>query len=148
MIEPTFEWIEDIGHTTCILIDKQGHVFIGTATCHTDDTDMKSRRTGEEISYRRARIEQMRFIRDEINIELKALKQLYYSMKHSSKFNPKSYENIMLQRQIRGKEFDLDTIKEMLATERENLKNFLQEKDKFYNQVRAHRIKAKTLQEK
>lgn len=148
MIEPIFEWIEDIGQTTCVIEDKQGHIFVGTATCHDDDTDMKSRRTGEEISYRRARIEQMCFIRNEINTELKALKQLYYSMKHSSKFNPKSYENIMLQRQIRGKEFDLDTIKEMLATERENLKNFLQEKDKFYNQVRAHRIKAKTLQEK
>ena len=108
---------------------------------------MKSRRTGEEIAYRRARIEQMRHIRENVKLELQALNQLYYSMKHSMRFNPNSYENKMLQRQIRGKTFDLDTIKEMLATERENLKNMLQEKDKFYNQVRAHRSKAKTIQE-
>lgn len=147
MIEPTFEWVEELGQTTCIIEDKQGHIFIGTATCHDDDQDMKSRRTGEEIAYRRARIEQMRHIRENVKLELQALKQLYYSMKHSTRFNPNSYENKMLQRQIRGKTFDLDTIKEMLATERENLKNMLQEKDKFYNQVRAHRSKAKTIQE-
>lgn len=147
MIEPTFEWVEELGQATCIIEDKQGHIFIGTATCHTDDQDMKSRRTGEEIAYRRARIEQMQHIRENVKLELQALNQLYYSMKHSTHFNPKSYENKMLQRQIRGKTFDLDTIKEMLATERENLKNMLQEKDKFYNQVRAHRSKAKTIQE-
>ena len=147
MIEPTFEWVEELGQTTCVIEDKQGHIFIGTATCHDDDQDMKSRRTGEEIAYRRARIEQMQHIRENVKLELQALNQLYYSMKHSTHFNPKSYENKMLQRQIRGKTFDLDTIKEMLATERENLKNMLQEKDKFYNQVRAHRSKAKTIQE-
>lgn len=147
MIEPTFEWVEELGQTTCVIEDKQGHIFIGTATCHDDDQDMKSRRTGEEIAYRRARIEQMRYIRENVKLELQALNQLYYSMKHSMRFNPNSYENKMLQRQIRGKTFDLDTIKEMLATERENLKNMLQEKDKFYNQVRAHRSKAKTIQE-
>lgn len=147
MIEPTFEWVEELGQTTCVIEDKQGHIFIGTATCHDDDQDMKSRRTGEEIAYRRARIEQMRYIRENVKLELQTLNQLYYSMKHSTRFNPNSYENKMLQRQIRGKTFDLDTIKEMLATERENLKNMLQEKDKFYNQVRAHRSKAKTIQE-
>ena len=147
MIEPTFEWVEELGQTTCVIEDKQGHIFIGTATCHDADQDMKSRRTGEEIAYRRARIEQMRYIRENVKLELQTLNQLYYSMKHSTRFNPNSYENKMLQRQIRGKTFDLDTIKEMLATERENLKNMLQEKDKFYNQVRAHRSKAKTIQE-
>ena len=147
MIEPIFEWVEELGQTTCVIEDKQGHIFVGTATCHDDDQDMKSRRTGEEIAYRRARIEQMKYIRDEVKTELKALNQLYFSMKHSSHFNPKSYENKMLQRQIRGKNFDLDTIKEMLTTERENLKTLIQEKDKFYNQIRTHRNKAKTIQE-
>lgn len=145
MIEPIFEWVEELGQTTCVIEDKQGHIFVGTATCHDDDQDMKSRRTGEEIAYRRARIEQMKYIRDEVKTELKALNQLYFSMKHSSHFNPKSYENKMLQRQIRGKNFDLDTIKEMLTTERENLKTLIQEKDKFYNQIRAHRNKDKTI---
>jgi hypothetical protein len=68
-------------------------------------------------------------------------------MKQSTRFNAKSYENMMLQRRIRAINFDLDTIKEMLATERENLRELLQEKDKFYCQIRAHRNRAKTIQE-
>lgn len=145
--EPVFEWNEELGQAYCIITDAQGHTFIGMATCHPDDTDMVSRRTGEEIAFRRARMEQMRSVRDNIKIELQALKQLYYSMNRSKNFDPKSYENKMLQRQIRLKTFDLDTIKELLTTERENLTELIQEKDKFYKQIRAHRNKAKIIQE-
>ena len=74
---------------------------------------------------------------------LKALKQAYYSMNQSKKFNPKSYENKMLQRQIRQIEFDLDTIRDMLATEEQNLREYIQEKDKFYKRIRHNREKAK-----
>lgn len=143
--EPYFEWNEDTGMTTCIFEDNQGRIFVGTANCHPDDEDMKSRRTGEEIAFRRARIELMRTMRDEVKIELHALNQLYYSMNLSKQFNPKSYENRMLQRQIRMKTFDLDTIKEMLTTEKQSLKKLIQEKDDFYNQIRNHRNKAKII---
>lgn len=145
--EPVFEWNEEIGQAYCVITDKKDRVFVGTATCHPDDADMKSRRTGEEIAFRRARIESMRAVRSDLQNELDALNQLYYSMKQSTRFNPKSYENIMLQRRIRATTFDLDTIKEMLATERENLRNLIQEKDKFYNQIRAHRNKVNSIQE-
>lgn len=147
MKEPYFEWVEEFGQTTCILEDNKHRIFIGTATCHPDDMDMVSRRTGEEIAFRRARIENMCAVRSDLQTELRALNQLYYSMNKSKKFNEKSYENKMLQRQIRAKQFDLDTIKEMLATERENLNTLIKEKDKFYQQVRAHRNKAKTIKE-
>lgn len=145
--EPVFEWNEEIGQAYCVITDKKDRVFVGTATCHPDDADMKSRRTGEEIAFRRARIESMRAVRSDLQTKLDELNQLYYSMKQSTRFNPKSYENIMLQRRIRATTFDLDTIKEMLATERENLRNLIQEKDKFYNQIRAHRNKVNSIQE-
>lgn len=145
--EPVFEWNEEIGQAYCVITDKKDRIFVGTATCHPDDADMKSRRTGEEIAFRRARIESMRAVRSDLQNELDALNQLYYSMKQSTRFNPKSYENIMLQRRIRATTFDLDTIKEMLAVERENLRDLIQEKDKFYNQIRAHRNKVNSIQE-
>ena len=147
MREPIFEWNEEIGQAYCVITDKKDRVFVGTATCHPDDADMKSRRTGEEIAFRRARIESMRAVRTDLQSELGALNQLYYSMKQSTRFNPKSYENIMLQRRIRAINFDLDTIKEMLTTERESLRDLIQETDKFSSQVRAHRNKVKTIQE-
>lgn len=105
--------------------------------CHEDDVDMMSWRTGEEIAFRRAKMDALRTHRDvDLLPRLSALKQLYYSMKHSSKFNPKSYENIMLQRQIRAIEFDLSTIKEILAYEHQNLKEYIQGKDKIYKRIR------------
>ena len=143
--EPYFEWNEDMGLTTCIFEDNKGRIFVGTATCHPDDEDMKSRRTGEEIAFRRARIELIKAMREEVKIELRVLNQLYYSMNQNTRFNSKSYENKMLQRQIRMKTFDLDTIKEMLTTEQQSLKKLIQEKDDFYKQVRNHRNKAKTI---
>lgn len=53
-------------------------------------------------------------------------------MNRSSKFNEKSYENRMLQRQIRLINFDLATINEILTYERENLRAYLKQKDEFY----------------
>ena len=94
-----FEYDEDSRVTYCHIVDKNNHVSVGVATCLEDDIDMISKRTGEEIAFRRAKIENLRICRDaDLKPRLAALKQLYYSMKHSSKFNPKSYENCMLQR--------------------------------------------------
>ena len=57
-------------------------------------------------------------------------------MTHSSRFNPESYENTMLQRQIRQLEFDLATNKEMVAYERKNLKAYIDGKEKIYQRIR------------
>ena len=60
---------------------------------------MLSEKTGNEIAYSRALIEAYNYRRNcIIKPGLKALNQLYYSMKHSKKFNKKSYEMKMLYR--------------------------------------------------
>ena len=138
--EPNFNWDEETRTMTCQISNPQGHIFIGTATCHEDDIDMMSQRTGAEIAFRRAKIEALRSVRDtDLKPRLAALNQLYYSMNQSSKFNEKSYENYMLQRQIRLIKFDLTTINEMIAYERESLKGLIESKDEFYKKVRARR---------
>ena len=68
-----------------------------------------------------------------------ALKQFYYTINRSKQFNEKSYENIMLQRQIRMIELDLATAREMIAGEEQELRFYITEKDKFYNQIRKQR---------
>lgn len=140
---PTFHWNEDLGVATCIVSD--GHkTYIGTAKCHSDDLDMMSEKTGCEIALRRAKIKALKDYRNELKIGLRALNQLYYSMAHSTHFNEKSYENKMLQRQIRQINFDLTTTKEIIATEEQSLKTYLTEKDKFYNKIRSMRHKDKS----
>jgi hypothetical protein len=139
--EPIFNWDEEAGIASCIVSDGK-KVYTGFAQCHPDDEDMKGQKTGCEIAFRRARINALRGYRDELKIQIKALNQLYYSMNKSTKFNKKSYENRMLQRQIRMINFDLATTKEMIATEEQNLRAYIKSKDVFYTQTRKRRQKA------
>ena len=139
MNKPIFEWDEELGYASCILTDGKNY-FYGSAHCHEEDKDMKSEKTGCEIAYIRAEIQALIHLRDfEIKPMLAAYKQLFYSMNKSKHFNAKSYENKMLQRKIREKEFDLATTNKMIATEKTNLREYLKIKDEFYTKVRNHR---------
>lgn len=139
--EPIFTWDESTGTASCILSDGE-KIFTGFANCHPEDNDMCSEKTGCEIALRRAKINALKDYRNEVKVRLSALNQLYYSMNRSKYFNKKSYENKMLQRQIRLTNFDLDTAKEMIANEQQSLKSYIDEKDKFYNKTRLRRKKA------
>lgn len=137
--EPIFNWDPEEGVASCI-IKYKNQTFCGVAMCHEEDKDMMSEKTGMEIAYRRATIDYLKYVRDmELKPALKALKQLYYTMKHSTHFNPKSYENSKLQRHIRMYEFDLETINELIVDERKNLKDYIDKKDEFYKKTRISR---------
>lgn len=136
--QPEFIWDDLNKVALCVIYDGQ-NTYYGQARCHEKDMDMCSEKTGCEIAFRRARIKYLQYYRDTLKTQIKALNQLYYSMKHSKKFNPKSYENKMLQRQIRLTNLDLDTVKEMLTTEQQELKAYLDKKDIFYNRIRNKR---------
>ena len=137
--EPIFNWDSEEGVASCI-IKYKNQTFCGVAMCHEEDKDMMSEKTGMEIAYRRATIDYLKYVRDmELKPALKALKQLYYTMKHSTHFNPKSYENSKLQRHIRMYEFDLETINELIVNERKNLKDYIDKKDEFYKKTRISR---------
>ena len=137
--EPIFNWDPEEGVASCI-IKYKNQTFCGVAMCHEKDKDMMSEKTGMEIAYRRATIDYLKYVRDmELKPALKALKQLYYTMKHSTHFNPKSYENSKLQRHIRMYEFDLETINELIVNERKNLKDYIDKKDEFYKKTRIGR---------
>ena len=141
--EPILSWDAETGVASCILTDGEKY-FVGTAVCHEDDADMCSEKTGTEIAIRRANIKALRVYRDELKIKLKALNQLYFSINKSKKFNEKSYENRMLQRQIRLIKNDLESIKETIASEEQSLRKYIVEKDAFYKITRTRRNKVKT----
>ena len=143
MNKPIFEFDKKSGLSSCIIVTKQSKTFVGTAQCHPEDMDMNSQFTGIAIAEMRAQIYALKDIRDnELIPELRALKQLHGSMKHSSKFNPKSYENIMLQRQIRQKESAIADVRELIGLRQEELRRFIYEKEKCYQGIRKHRAEA------
>ena len=62
-------------------------------------------------------------------------------MKHSKKYNKKSYENKMLYRQIKNLEEDLKLTKDLIKNYKESLNKYIKEKDERFKQIRAYRNK-------
>ena len=141
MKEPIFKWDADTKTAYCAIWDADGNMHEGKAFCHEDDFDMANEKTGLEIARRRAEISAYKAYRYRLKIELEALNHLASVINHSSKFNPKSYENIMLNKQIKLREEDLATVKEIITEERIKLKIYITEKDALYKQLRALRAK-------
>lgn len=138
-VKPIFHYNKETGCSTCIIETKYGK-FSGIACCHPDDMDMASEKVGCEIAYSRAAIDSLKYKRDNvIKPSLKALKQLYYSMNRSKKFNPKSYEYKMLKRQIECWEFDLAVINDMIDTERTWIRDYINTKEALYQNIRTNR---------
>lgn len=143
-IKPIFHYDKETGCSTCVIETKYGK-FSGTACCHPDDMDMASEKVGCEIAYSRAAIDSLKYERDNIiKPSLKALKQLYYSMRHSKKFNPKSYENKMLKRQIENWEMDLNNINTMIKSEKDWIRDYINTKEILYTNIRNNRNKGQS----
>lgn len=136
---PIMDWNPETGIATCTITIK-GNTFCGVAKCCEEDRDMMSEKTGYAIAYTRARIKYYLHVRDnEIKPALKALRHLYNNISCGSNFNPKSHENVLLRRSIHLKEIELDTIKDLLDSEKQDLNTLLKEKDLFYRRIRANR---------
>ena len=126
------------GKTTCVL-NYDNKQFFGYATCANDDMDMVSKKTGEEIAIQRAKIAVLQYEKNMIESELRGLKSLYFSIKHSRRYNPKSYEAKMLQKQMHMREEDIAGLKDEIKETRLYLKHYIDLKDSFYQQVRKLR---------
>lgn len=109
-----FKWDEDMGYAQCY-IHYKNQTFEGDALCAEEDKPIQSRATGEQLAQNRAMRYYLSWVRDyEVLPQLKALNQLYYSMKYSAQFDSKSYEAKMLFRQIRQKEEDIEAIRQLI----------------------------------
>ena len=60
-------------------------------------------------------------------------------MNRSKYFNPKSYENKMLQRQIRQRQEDIEYTNNAIKEAKNKLNYIINEKDKFYKNIRKNR---------
>lgn len=137
--QPDFTWNNESGTSSCILSDGVNE-FIGIAMCCDDDKDMISEKTGCTIALFRAEIAYYKHMRDnEIKPALNALNHLKSIITSNSKFNPKSYEYRRLISQINQKEDDLTVIKKLLKDKREELKEYIDSKEKCYQRIRYHR---------
>ena len=137
MKEPVFKY-ED-GHSTCTVEDAMGRKIIGEAWCSPEDKDFESVLMGSTIAEMRAQIAAAKMYRDDLKIKLAALNQLFYSMRHSTKYNPRSYEANMLWRQIKLIKNDLDIAKHQLAVLKLDLYDYINDKDALHQKLRKRR---------
>lgn len=126
-----FVFDEENGTTICVM-KYDNRDFMGTAVCAPEDMDYLSKKTGQEIAFNRASVEVLKYDKFCLTQELKGLKSLYYSIKHSKKYNPKSYEAIMLRHQMNMRENDIAQLKVNIKTTQQYIKNYINQKDKAY----------------
>ena len=101
---------------------------------------MKSEKTGMFIAEERATIGYLKAIRDnELKPQMKALKQLYYSINKSKHYNPKSYESRTLNRQIKMLEADYNYVRAMIKEHQRDLAKYIDEKETLYIKLRNNR---------
>ena len=138
--EPIYTWDSATGTATCT-INTGKHKFFAMSRCHPNDMDMCSEKTGYQIAFQKVIIQIHKACRDDIKSQICALERLYYSMKHSKQFNPNSYENKSLQRQLHLSKNALTTTNQDIAVEEQNLRTLIKNKDEFYKKIRKNRAK-------
>lgn len=130
------------GTARCTLVDRRkNREYTGIAICHEQDYDMESEKTGYHIASMRAYIQYIKACIKDSKSELQGLNGLFYSMKHSGKFNPKSYEAKMLYRQRKIKEKEIASLSDELYQAKHALKDYIDTKDEIYKTIRANRLK-------
>lgn len=128
------------GRSVCT-IEYKGICFIGDAKCHEQDADFQSEKTGLQIAEIRANIKLLQFRRDtEIKPQIKILKHLLHNIQSSQYHNPKAYESIMIRNQLKALNADLNEINSIIHDEKKYLKEYINEKDKFYKRIRSKKI--------
>lgn len=137
--DPIMHWDEESGTATVILYDRD-NAFVGIATCHPDDMDMKSEMTGMEIAHSRALINAYKHFRDtEVIPAIKALRHIIGCYANGEKYDLKSNEAFLIKRQLQDYETDLEVIREAIKAQKMALHKYLKDKETFYNRVRNNR---------
>lgn len=103
---------------------------------------MKSKTTGEQIAYNRALVKSLQHKKNKVlKPGLYSLQQLFYSMVMSKKYNPDSFEAKQLQKHIQKIEKEISNCKTTIKRLHINLRNYIVEKEKLYQKIRANQNK-------
>lgn len=131
---------ETQGVSFVCLTDRHGRIYEGLAQISPNDLDFQSERTGLSTADLRAQINFYKgYIKNELKPQLRALKQLYYSMNRSKNFDKTHYEVKMLNRAIKRIEAEIQETKDFITELTQVLKDYIQQKDDMYKKLRAKR---------
>ena len=132
-----YEYNEKTGKSY-FYIQYNGITVCGEAKCHPEDADMMSERTGLTIAEARAYIQMLKAKKKyEIQPKIDVLRHLLKNIQSSKRHDPKAYESCMLRSQLAHWEDKLEEINTDIADEEHSLQDYIKQKDKLYNKLRA-----------
>lgn len=133
-----FSYDTDKHLTTCTR-NVHNKIYIGQSQCHPHDYDFESKLVGQHYAYTRSMIREMCNIRDNYKTQLKMLKHVYNIYEQNKDIDLDSIECMVMRRQIKLLERDIQEMKELISTTRKDLRTTMLEKDKLYDKLRAKR---------
>lgn len=133
-----FSYDTDKHLTTCTR-NVHNKIYIGYSQCHPHDYDFESKLVGQHYAYTRSMIREMCAIRDDYKVQLKMLKHVYNIYEQNESIDLDSTECMVMRRQMRLLERDIQEMKELIAMTRKDLRTTMLEKDKLYDKLRAKR---------
>ena len=126
-------------HLTTCTRNVHNRLYIGHSQCHPHDYDFESKLVGQHYAYTRSMIREMCALRDDYKTQLKMLKHVYNIYEQNDDIDIDSVECKVMRRQMRLLERDIQEMKELISTTREDLRTTMLEKDKLYDKLRAKR---------
>ena len=131
--EPKFIFLDNI--VRCELEDPDTHeIVVGEAKCMPQDMDMMSEKTGGDIALYKATIKILRNKRKRTRQEYRVLKNLLKTYKNRPNFDTNDpYVRIYSYGQ------DIEYLNNCENNCREELRKYIDEKDNFYQKIRAMR---------
>lgn len=128
-------------HTTVCKRRSHNRSYTGEARCHPNDWEFESKLVGEHYAYTRSMIQELCENRDALVAELKALKHLYNILEQNPRVHYDSIECYTIRRQMKLLERDIGDTKQLIRVTKKDMREMIEQKDEFYNQVRAARKK-------
>lgn len=133
------------GVAHCILTHK-GLEFGGTATCHKDDMDFASERTGLFIAEGRAILRLLKHQKQELEPGITALQHAVNCIRDSKDFNPKAKEYQIVYKLLYDKKRERDILNVRIASEKQYLADYIKNKDLIYKSLRKRRNQDKAIE--
>lgn len=123
---------------TCTL-KYQNQNFEGIATCHQDDIDMFSEKTGCTIAEYRALIKLLTAKKANLQSQHKVLQHIKTNLEQYFQNKSKDYSYYQVCKQLKFLHQSLAEIKVEIQSLKEKLSTFIERKEKVYQQIRIMR---------
>ena len=125
----SFSENKDTGIITCTIEDS-GITVTAQAKCHPEDKPYYSTTFGNELAYARAEIKYCKkFIRNIYAPRLQTLIDIHHILYSSDKYNEASRR--LVRRQIQITRHDIEIAKETIATLKQYVTGYINQKEKF-----------------